>query len=169
VPCSGICQYGRQFVGGQGPVPADYLVVGEAPGAVELDTGLPFQGPAGRLLNRLLGLAGIDRENCRVVNAVCCVDLKREIRKPLPDEIEACWPRLQLEVTNCDPKVIILLGNVALTKFFPGMTITQARGKFRSYNGTPVIATYHPAYCLRNPIGTPLVVADLELAHDYTR
>lgn len=134
---------------GSGPLDARILLVGEAPGKFELEQGVPFVGRAGKLLNELLRKAGLDREQLRITNTAACVAMEREDRRPLPAELEACRPRLDAEVSLCDPHVILLMGNTALSAFLPGFRIGEVAGSWRAVDGRVVIATYHPSHILR--------------------
>lgn len=160
------CPFDRTQVLGRGPVPAPYCLVGEAPGAKEVQQGEPFIGPAGKLLNRILTSAGISRDECYITNTVGCIDLTREIKKPLPAEVDACWPRLEAEIAMVNPQIIICLGNTAQERFFPGLSISRARGKLRMWDNRLVIASYHPARALphRNPECESLIIEDLIIA-----
>ena len=166
------------------------MLIAEAPGIRELEAGIPLVGPAGKLSDQLLEQAGLQRSLLRLANRCGCVDLDREDRKPLPAEMDACWPRLLEDIAITRPQVIIAMGGVAIASFFPGLSISRARGKLRAWimpspreggaggsipphedllanplvlNSTPVIATYHPAYGLahRSPEVRPLIVEDL--------
>lgn len=174
----GQCAFDRIFISGAGPLPAPILLIGENPGAREIDTGIPFVGPAGKVLDTCLLSAGIDRAQCRVTNIACCADLKRDIRKPTPGEIEACMPRLLHEITACDPKIIVCLGGTPQGEFLPGLRITGARGKLRAWvhpytkKVYPVLSTYHPSFTLHSPASgaKQLIIEDLclvgEIIHD---
>ena len=162
----GNCIYGRTYVPPRGPRLATYALVGEAPGARELQEGRPFVGPAGRILASVMEAAGIAEEDVFYTNTTCCVDLTRKDRRPTPVEVAACHPRLLQDITQADPKIIICVGNAAQEGFFPGLTIGRARGKLRSWQGRIVISTYHPAALLpnRSPQLRDIVVDDLMLA-----
>lgn len=172
----GVCSFGRISVGSTGPVPSEYLLIGEAPGVQEIQTGFPFVGPAGKLLDKALEEAGLRRSLCRVVNTVRCVDLSREDRRPLPAEIDACLSLLLYEIRITDPAVIICLGAVSQSVFLPKVRISSARGKVRAWTHPqtgvvyPVVATYHPARALpnRNPEVFPMIVEDIILARGVT-
>ena len=169
------CSYGRTYVGGSGPLPASLLLIGENPGARELESGIPFVGPAGKVLDLCLAMAGLDRSQCRITNMACCADLKRDIRRPTPGEITACWPRLLAEITACQPKVIVCFGNTPQNEFLPGIKITGARGKFRAWKHPlagriiPVMSTYHPSFTLHSPASgaRQLIIEDLRLVGEY--
>jgi uracil-DNA glycosylase len=160
------CVFGRVCVPSYGPAPADLMFIAEAPGFREVEEGRPLVGPAGKLFNNLLAQAGTHRSHVFTANTAGCVDQEREDKRPLPSEIEACRPRLLYDIHVVQPKAIITMGNIANLLFFPNTTVSKVRGKVRNWNGTPVIATYHPAYALphRNPDVQPLIVEDIKLA-----
>lgn len=159
------CAFNRICVPGAGPMPANIMVIGEAPGAEELRTGVPFVGRAGELLNVLLAEAGINRADIRVTNTCGCVDLSREDKRPLPAELMACRPRLEQEIDMTDPRIIVLLGNTAMDIFFPGKRIGAMRGVARSTHGRVVMPTYHPAHVLRgNHAVRGVILEDLKQA-----
>ena len=163
---TGVCAYGRVPVLGSGPCPARFTLIGEAPGRQELQQGRPFVGPAGKLLDQYLETAGILRSECRILNTVGCVDLDREVKKPTPGEIAACKSRLMTEIEEAQSRIVVLLGGVALQHFYPGLSISRARGKPRSWQGRIVIPTFHPAASLpyRSPEIAIDIIRDLELA-----
>lgn len=149
-----------------------FTIIGEAPGRVELQRNMPFVGPAGQLLNDMLALCGIDRDECYLTNTVCCVDLNRRPPTPTVEEILACHDRLWDEVCGVQSKIIICMGATASSQFFPGMTITAARGKLRSVDISgvqrTVISTYHPSAVLRgNKQYRDLILDDLTMARRY--
>lgn len=139
------------------------LVVGEAPGQNEDETGLPFVGAAGRLLDLLLASVSVSRtENACIANVLKCRPPKN--RNPLPDEIEACAPFLRKQVALLAPRVILAVGTFA-GQWLTGQSIPlgKLRGTVYSYEGTPVVVTYHPAALLRNPGWTRGTWDDLQL------
>lgn len=146
-------------------MPARILVVGEAPGAQELREGRPFIGRSGELLSRLLSEVGLERDLMRITNRCGCVVMEREDRRPLPEEIAACAPRLQREIELTQPRVILLMGNTALSAYFPGYRIGECYNQYRVVpGGTFVVPSYHPAAALRNPHLVPIVREALRLA-----
>ena len=166
--CSNSCVFNRQFVPLRGRPDSPYLIVGEAPGAKELQLGQPFVGPAGQLLSRYLVSAGIPEELCAFTNTTCCVDLTRTPAKPTPEDILACRPRLQEEINTSSAKLVIALGATASAELLPGMRITGARGKFRRVRDKVVISSYHPSAVLRgNSQYGELLLKDLITARRY--
>lgn len=134
---------------GVGDENADWLFIGEAPGADEDAQGEPFVGQAGKLLDNMLKSIGLKRgDNVYIANVV--KSRPPGNRNPLPDEIAACFPYLQRQIELIQPKLIITLGKVASeTLLGREATISSLRGKVHTYQGIPLIATYHPAYLLR--------------------
>lgn len=126
------------------------MVVGEAPGAQEDRTGLPFVGPAGKLLDLLLATIGLSREaSVYICNVIKC--RPPENRNPKPDEIDACAPYLRRQIELVKPEVILAVGTFA-GQLLSGSDrpLGKLRGEVYSYEGIPVVVTYHPAALLRN-------------------
>lgn len=138
-----------QAVFGVGDENADWLFIGEAPGADEDAQGEPFVGQAGKLLDNMLKSIGLKRgDNVYIANVV--KSRPPNNRNPLPDEIAACMPYLKRQIELIQPKLIITLGKVASeTLLGHEATIASLRGKVHAYRGIPLIVTYHPAYLLR--------------------
>ena len=135
-----------QVVYGVGDPNADLMFIGEGPGFHEDKQGEPFVGPAGQLLNQVLGEIGLQRERVYINNVVMCRPPGN--RDPLPDEIEACKPWLDERIELIDPSVVVTLGNWA-TRFVlgPRVSISRVRGQY-PWNGRTVIPTFHPAAIL---------------------
>lgn len=154
---------GRTYAApGEGNADADLMFIGEGPGADEDRSGRPFVGAAGELLTKIIGAMGFSRETVYIANIVKC--RPPENRVPQNDEVAACDPFLKRQIDIVKPKVICTLGSPA-TKALLGVTtgITQLRGKLLSWNGIPVVPTFHPAYLLRNANDKPLVWADVQM------
>ena len=136
-----------QVVDGVGDPNADLMFIGEGPGFHEDKQGEPFVGPAGQLLNQVLGEIGLRREQVYINNVVMCRPPGN--RDPLPDEIEACKPWLDERIELIDPSVVVTLGNWA-TRFVlgPRVSISRVRGQRFPWNGRTVIPTFHPAAIL---------------------
>jgi uracil-DNA glycosylase len=136
-----------QVVYGVGDPSADLMFIGEGPGFHEDKQGEPFVGPAGQLLNQVLGEIGLQRECVYINNVVMCRPPGN--RDPLPDEIEACRPWLDERIELIDPSVVVTLGNWA-TRFVlgPRVSISRVRGQRFPWNGRTVIPTFHPAAIL---------------------
>jgi uracil-DNA glycosylase len=140
-----------QTVFGVGDEHADWLFVGEGPGADEDALGEPFVGQAGRLLDNMLMAIKLKRgNNVYIANIVKCRPLGN--RNPDADEIASCLPYLQRQIELIQPSVIVALGKVASNALLGrDATLASLRGKLHDYRGIPLIVTYHPAYLLRSP------------------
>lgn len=139
-----------QTVFGVGDANADWLIVGEAPGAEEDRQGEPFVGQAGKLLDNMLAAIQLKRgENVYIANVLKC--RPPENRDPHGEEVLECDPFLKRQVELIKPKLIIALGKFAAQSLLQSEnTIASMRGQLYQYNDVPVIVTYHPAYLLRN-------------------
>ena len=139
-----------QTVFGVGDEKADWLFVGEGPGAEEDQRGEPFVGQAGRLLDNMLAAINLKRgENVYIANIVKCRPPGN--RNPEPAEASACEPYLARQIELLQPKLIVALGKIAAANLLASdAPIGALRGKLHSYRGIPLIATYHPAYLLRS-------------------
>lgn len=158
----GLAASRTQVVFGRGARTAELVVVGEAPGAEEDRRGLPFVGPAGKLLDLLLLSVGFPRDQVYICNVIKCRPPRN--RDPQADEVAACTPWLKGQLELIRPKVLLGVGR------FAGQMLTgsdasmgQMRGRVHSYDGIPVVATYHPAYLLRNPQATRGTWQDFQL------
>jgi uracil-DNA glycosylase len=147
-----------QTVFGEGPKRAPIMLVGEQPGDYEDVAGKPFVGPAGKILDRALAEAGINRDEVYVTNAVKHFKWeprgKRRIhQKPNSREIAACRPWMEAEMRLVKPKLVVCLGSTAGQAFFgPSFRVTRERGKVLSSKLAPrVVATVHPSSLLRQP------------------
>jgi len=139
----------KQAVLGVGDEQADWLFVGEAPGAEEDVRGEPFVGQAGRLLDNMLNAIGLTRaKNVYIANVVKCRPPGN--RNPAPQETQACQPFLDRQIALIQPSLIVALGKVAAhTLLGRSDTLGSMRKTVHEYRGIPVIVTYHPAYLLR--------------------
>jgi DNA polymerase len=150
-------------VPGEGDPKAKLVCVGEAPGAKEDETGRPFVGQAGQLLNKILEAIDLTREQVFICNV-----LKHRPpgnRNPLPDEVEACSPYLIRQLELIEPKVIVAFGTFAAQTLLQTKAgIGQLRGLVHRYHGIPLIVTYHPAALLRNPAWKRPTWEDVKLA-----
>jgi len=136
-----------QVVFGQGDPHADLMFVGEAPGFHEDRQGIPFVGPSGQLLNRLLEGIGLRRQDVYIANVV--KSRPPGNRDPQPDEIAACRPWLDAQVRLVDPKVVVTLGNFAAKTLLETTTgITRLRGRTYPFQGRVLLPTFHPAAAL---------------------
>jgi uracil-DNA glycosylase len=139
----------QHAVPGVGDEHAEWLFVGEAPGAEEDEQGEPFVGQAGKLLDNMLAAISLARgRNVYIANIVKC--RPPENRNPGKEEAQACEPYLERQIQLIKPKLIIALGKVAAQNLLGAdVTIANLRGKIHTVHGIPLIVTYHPAYLLR--------------------
>ena len=150
-------------VPGEGSPQAGFMLVGEAPGATEDETGRPFVGQAGQLLEKILAAINFTREDVFIVNV-----LKHRPpgnRNPRPEEVSACSPYLVRQIELIRPKVLVALGTFAAqTLLDTKLSIGKLRGQIHRYYGVPLIVTYHPAALLRNPAWKRPTWEDVQLA-----
>lgn len=146
----GLAARRNRIVFGEGAPDADLMFVGEGPGADEDRTGRPFVGQAGKLLDAMIAAMGLKREEVYIANVVKCRPPGN--RDPKPEEAAACAPFLDRQIELIHPRVLVALGKPAANRL-TGTTkaIGALRGKWLSYRGVPLLATYHPAYLLRSP------------------
>jgi uracil-DNA glycosylase len=148
--CCALCPYRTNAVPGEGNPNARLVLVGEGPGATEDSTGRPFVGQAGNLLNGILEAIEVPRESVYITNVIKCRPPQN--RKPLPDEIAACIPYLHRQLEIIRPKVILALGSTSAEAMLGvRKSLGELRNKVHTYNGIPLVVTYHPAALLRNP------------------
>ncbi|MCC6319479.1 MAG: uracil-DNA glycosylase [Gemmatimonadaceae bacterium] len=156
-------QTAKNPVPGVGNPNADFVCVGEAPGANEDEQGLPFVGPAGQLLTKILGAIQLTRDDVFICNV-----LKHRPpgnRNPSPDEVTACSPYLVRQIELLRPKVLLALGTFAAqTLLQTKEPIGKLRGRIHRYYGVPCVVTYHPAALLRNPSWKRPTWEDVQLA-----
>ncbi len=147
------CELGAtrtNIVFGTGNENADVLFVGEAPGQKEDETGIPFVGAAGKLLDQYLAAVGIDRGQVYIANILKCRPPHN--RDPLPSEEDACIDYLREQVRLIHPKIIICLGRISAMRLIkPDFRITAEHGKFFKKGEYTITAVYHPAALLRDP------------------
>jgi len=162
----GLCKTRKKTVPGVGDHAAEWLFVGEAPGAEEDARGEPFVGQAGRLLDNMLAALGIARDrNVYIANVLKCRPPNN--RTPEPLEVAACRPYLERQVALLSPKLIVALGRSAASLLLgTDATIASLRGRVHRYGGVPLIVTYHPAYLLRNLPDKAKAWEDLLLARN---
>jgi uracil-DNA glycosylase family 4 len=148
--CCALCPNRINAVPGEGNPQAQLFLVGEGPGATEDAQGRPFVGQAGTLLNGILDAIEVPRDSVYITNIVKCRPPQN--RKPLPDEIAACIPYLHRQLEIIRPKVILTLGSTAAEAMLGvRKSLGELRNKVHTYNGIPLVVTYHPAALLRNP------------------
>ncbi|MGB9432902.1 MAG: uracil-DNA glycosylase [Candidatus Acidiferrum sp.] len=151
----------NKLVFGDGNPKAELVFVGEGPGADEDAQGLPFVGRAGKLLTQMIEAMGLHRRDVYICNVVKC--RPPENRTPEPDEVQTCSPFLLRQIDAIHPKVIVCLGAVAARKLLETTRgISQYRGEWQEWRGHKLMATYHPAYLLRNPPAKADVWKDLQ-------
>ena len=146
----GLCKQRKQAVFGVGAENADWLFVGEGPGADEDEQGEPFVGQAGKLLDSMLTAIGIRRgREVYIANVVKCRPPGN--RTPTFEEAQACAAFLDRQIDLIAPKVIVALGKTAATRLLgTEASLASLRNKVHRYRGIPVVVTYHPAYLLRS-------------------
>ena len=155
VKCPHLASSRKNVVFGVGSIEAQLMFVGEAPGADEDEQGEPFVGKAGQLLTKIIQATGLSRADVYIANILKCrPDTSGQTagnRKPTSDEMATCIPYLHEQIDLIRPKVIVALGGTAVEGLL-GKTIgiTKLRGTWKTYRGTPLMPTYHPAYLLRN-------------------
>jgi len=150
-----------KLVFGDGNAKAELVFVGEGPGRDEDQQGLPFVGRAGKLLTQMIEAMGLQRKDVYICNVVKC--RPPENRTPEKDEVETCSPFLLRQLDAIAPKVIVCLGSIAAqTLLETNRGISHFRGEWMDFRGAKLMATYHPAYLLRNPSAKGEVWKDLQ-------
>ncbi|KKM11427.1 hypothetical protein SY88_09210 [Clostridiales bacterium PH28_bin88] len=159
----GLYQGRHSVVFGDGNPASPLMLVGEGPGAQEDQQGIPFVGPAGRLLDRILDAAEIGRSNVYICNVVKCRPQNMRSasggyiggnsnRPPNGEEIKACLPWLEAQIALIQPKIIVCLGSIsAKTLIEPNFSIIAGRGKWVEKHGVKIMPTFHPSALLRDP------------------
>ena len=139
-----------QTVFGVGNPTADWMIIGEAPGAEEDRRGEPFVGRAGKLLDEMLLAIGEKRESVFIANILKCRPPNN--RDPAPDEAASCRPFLERQIELVRPKIILAVGRIAAQQLLQSdAPVGRLRGKVHQLGATPLVVTYHPAYLLRSP------------------
>ncbi|MFN3386340.1 MAG: uracil-DNA glycosylase family protein [Candidatus Thermochlorobacter sp.] len=152
----------KNYVFGEGNEHAKVMLIGEAPGADEDETGRPFVGRSGELLNKILAAIKFTREEVYIANII--KSRPPNNRSPEPDEIQACLPYLIRQIELIRPKIILALGKVAANTLLGNSQAMNAmRGKVHTWRNIDVIVTYHPAALLRNPNWKRLCWEDVQL------
>lgn len=155
---------------GTGNRAADWMIVGEAPGADEDRQGEPFVGRAGQLLTAMLAAIGFRREEVYITNILKCRPPGN--RDPLPEEVACCHEYLQRQVELVGPGLILVVGRIAAHNLLQtDLPIGRLRGRVHRYGkaGIPLVVTYHPAYLLRSPLEKRKCWEDLQLAQKVHR
>ena len=139
----------RILIFGEGQTGAKVAVVGESPGPPDIDSGRPFMGPAGLMLERILSSIGLARTDCYLTNVVKAISQGDEIT---PEWLSFFTPYLHRELAAARPRVVIAFGNTPTRALLrTKKPISQMRGEFHDYDGTPLMPTFNPAYLLRDP------------------
>jgi len=160
-----LCKTRTQTVFGVGNTQAEWLVIGEAPGAEEDRQGEPFVGRAGQLLNAMLLAIGLPRETVFIANILKCRPPGN--RDPKPEEVSRCLPYLSAQIALLKPKVILAVGRIAAQNLLAtDAPLARLRGKLHTFGvaNTPLVITYHPAYLLRTPGDKRKAWEDLKFA-----
>lgn len=150
---------------GVGSREADWMIIGEAPGAEEDRRGEPFVGRAGKLLDSMLAALGLDRSTVFIANVLKC--RPPENRDPRPEEVRACAPYLQRQIELVAPRLILAVGRIAAQRLLEtDSSLGRLRGRTHRFGATdvPVLVTYHPAYLLRRPEAKAEAWRDLVMA-----
>jgi len=156
-----LCEKRTQVVFGVGNPNARLVLVGEAPGAQEDKRGEPFVGEAGKLLDRILLAMKLRREDVYICNVIKCRPPQN--RDPESAEIATCEVFLKRQLASIEPEMILCLGRFATqTLLKSGAPIGKLRGRWQTYEGIPLMPTFHPAYLLRNPAGKRQVWEDVK-------
>jgi uracil-DNA glycosylase len=156
-----LCKTRNSIVFGDGNPKAELVFVGEGPGADEDEQGLPFVGRAGKLLTQMIEAMGLQRKDVYICNVVKCRPPQN--RQPERDEVEECSQFLFRQIDTIAPKAIVCLGaTAAKTILQTERGISQFRGEWQEFRGRKLMATYHPAYLLRNPAAKSEVWKDLQ-------
>lgn len=156
----GLCETRNNVVFGVGPRDADVMFIGEGPGEQEDLKGEPFVGAAGMLLDDMLSIIDLSRENCYIANIVKCRPPRN--RDPLETEQDACIGYLRNQVALIQPKIIVCLGRIAAVRIIrPDFRITREHGRWVEKNGVWMSAIYHPSALLRDLTKRPETFDDL--------
>jgi uracil-DNA glycosylase family 4 len=149
-----------QAVPGEGPLDAEVMFIGEAPGMNEDRQGRPFVGQAGQFLDELLAAAGLKRSGVYICNVLKCRPPVN--RDPLPGEIEACRGFLEEQIDLIDPLVIVTLGRFSMARYFPGQAISRIHGRAAERAGRYYVPMYHPAAALHQQSLRRVILEDFE-------
>lgn len=154
----------RVFIFGEGQEGARVAVVGESPGPPDIDSGKPFMGPAGQMLDRILASVGLRRADCYLTNTVKMISTGDEIT---PDVLALFTPYLHRELAAVHPRVIISFGNTPTRALLrTKQPISKLRGEFHDYHGAQLMPTFNPAYLLRDPSKKREVWEDMKKVRD---
>ena len=162
-----LCNTRTQTVFGVGSPTAQWLIVGEAPGADEDRQGEPFVGRAGQLLNSMLRAIGLAREQVYIANVLKCRPPGN--RDPAADEASECLPYLEQQIALLKPKIMLAVGRIASQNLLrTDLTLGRLRGQVHAFgvSQVPLVVTYHPAYLLRTPADKRKAWEDLKFARE---
>lgn len=151
-------------VPGEGPLDAEVMLIGEAPGMNEDRQGRPFVGAAGQFLSELLAEAGLRRDEVYICNVLKCRPPGN--RDPLPGEIAACSEYLELQIDLVDPLVIVTLGRFSMARWFPQQAISRIHGRVKEVDGRYIVPMYHPAAALHQGNLRDVLIADFRNLRD---
>lgn len=152
-----LCETRINVVPGGGNPKAEIMFIGEGPGKKEDEVGLPFIGAAGKLLDKLLAIIELNREDIYIANVVKCRPPQN--RDPLPEEVKACKPWLNQQIKIIKPKLIVLLGRYSMDRFLPNQKISIHHGQPKKIGSQVYFPVYHPAAALyRNRLLTDLEI-----------
>lgn len=156
-----LCQTRTNTVFGRGGVEPVILFIGEAPGENEDLQGMPFVGAAGNLLDHYLAFSGIEEEDYYIANILKCRPPKN--RDPLPEEEDACMPYLRAQLGILQPKIVVCLGRIAAMRIIrPDFRITKEHGVWFNAKNIKIMAVYHPAALLRDPVKKEAMLLDFK-------
>jgi len=153
------------FIFGEGRKGARVAVVGESPGAPDIDSGKPFMGPAGQMLNRILEAINLKREDCYLTNTVKLISSGDELT---PEILSFFTPYLHRELAIVRPQIVIAFGNTPMRALLrTKKPISKMRGEFHDYQGMKMMPTFNPAYLLRDPSKKREVWEDMKKVRDF--
>lgn len=151
----------KNAVPGEGPLDSKIFFIGEAPGAQEDETGRPFVGHSGKLLTSMINGIGLSRDDVFITSVL--KSRPPNNRKPLNSEIEMCRPYVEKQIELINPKIIVLLGSVAISSMIGPWKVSESHGDFFKANGRTFFMTYHPAAALRFPKIKELMIKDFDI------
>jgi len=162
--CCGLGKTRTHLVFGVGRPDSDLMFIGEAPGYHEDVQGIPFVGPAGQLLTKIIEAMGLTRNEVYIANICKC--RPPENRLPTLEEVAACIPYLRRQIEIIQPRIIVTLGNLATQRLLETTQgITKIRGRFIQWGDIEVMPTFHTSYLLRNPAAKREVWDDMQKVH----
>jgi DNA polymerase len=165
----GLCETRHNVVFGVGPKTADVMFIGEGPGETEDETGRPFVGKAGQLLDKMILAIGLTREDVYIANMVKCRPPKN--RDPEQEETETCIKHLREQVKLISPKMIVCLGRISACRLIdPDFKVTKQHGIWVKKGNIKFMGTFHPSALLRNPLQKPEAFEDfLKIKEEYDK